>query len=501
MRNNNQDGSILITVLILLTISAAIVGSMISISMSKLDSLSAAKQRSSEYHQAEKAINQTVQWLRDNSQKMVTPYRREEFYSTFNRIPAAFGANDTAPVAKVDTIIALSGTSNAALLTNDPDLGTNVFPPTVDITTNAAFDTAGSFTTMDFGDVSVRLTLVNGAPDVPGADTGSGVPETDFFPIYRIDAMSEADGGVHLYATVKGQLAHVFDLGIYGQDYLEIKQPCDSYVSETDEYSSTTKRANCPAGSNSTSAIHKNEEVYGSMQTNGTIVAESPFGGETCADFETGCPNKGSTCAGEDCGVPLLEIYQDWAFYCPSGVGRAPIDVTGTTASPQEITVTSNDQAERCIQEVKAGSNTAFRLTSTQFPYYIENLDLANNAQMIIDPNPSGGTVVVYVQNIVGGAFNGNQTVNAAGHPTNFQLIYLGTDPLNLNGTAEMKVALVAPKSQLTVSGSFEFYGAILAKELLLQGSGGVHYDESLGGSGPVSDIRYRVLELAQYYR
>ena len=291
---------------------------------------------------------------------------------------------------------------------------------------------------------------------------------------------------------------HRFDYGLYGEDYLELRQACDSFLSSVGSYSSAIKRANCVAGSNSTSAIHKNEEIYGTLRTNGTITATPPFGGQTCADFTPNCPNKGETCAGDDCGVPLLDDFKPLAQYCPSTLPNPP--ATGGT-----LTIPANPESTNppgnCWNTVTVNAGKTLMLTSVGSPYYIKTLNLANSAVLSISPSVANGTVEVYVETIVGDKFNGTQMVNTSGRPTQFILNYIGTNALLLNGNAAMNVALTAPFASVTVSGSFEYSGALLAKQTYLTGSGGFHYDESLGGSGPVTDAQFRLKDLIPYYR
>lgn len=504
--SKRQDGYTLIYLLAVLSVLGLLMGQSLHEAANGARTSRATKLRSERYYNAEDAISHAVSWLRVNSQSLLTPYRREEFYTRFVRTAPSAGANDVG-IYGVPTKVKLFGTTDSAVLLNDSTLATAAFPVTRDITTNATFPAQTSFNAHDFGGASVRITLVDAIAGTPAKDYGPPpalLPETDFYPIYRIDAMTALDRGSYVYSSVSGKLIHVFDWGIYGQDYLEINQPCDSFKSAVADYSSSTKRANCPAGSNSTAAVQKNEEVYGNLATNGSIEADPPFGGNTCADFTPGCPNKGETCAGEDCGVPLLEDYDPWTVYCPSEIAAV------TYSSNTTLSIVDSDlgdqvilPADRCWDKITVDTNTTLTLNSVNSPYYIETLELKNNSnsKLNINPGVAGGVIEIYVNKIIGDAINGNQAINSTGKATQFKMYYLGTSTLTLNGSAEMKVAIVAPNAEVQVTGSFEYYGALLAKRLLMTGSGGVHYDESLGGSGPIVDTQYRMKELVEFYR
>jgi len=497
-----EQGYVLVLVLVLMTLASLVVGGSIANTQASLRTQHNVKQHSQEYYKAESGVARGVSWLRQNSQQLVNIFRREEFYAYFTFTDPTVQSNDHSDFS-VPTLVKVLGSNDGPILSNDASLADASFPTSFDITTNDWFNSESEFASAALNDMRVRITLVNVIADIPSKDYGpppAAAPETDFYPVYRIDSITP-DSKAHVYGTVLGDLAHVFDVGIYGQDYLEIRQPCDSYNSSVGAYGGTNINANCPAGSNSTASLHQNENVYGSLQTNGDITSDAPYGGDTCADFLTGCPNPGEVCAGEDCGVPLLEIYQAFDSYCDPADQQAQLIVTGSTGTPQEITLASSAPADTCWVKIKAGSNKGFKLTSTNAPYYIKELDLHNNAVMYIEPDTAGKYVELYVETITGGKINGNQSVNMTGAPTDFRLIYLGADALDLNGTADMRVALVAPNATVTVSGTFEYYGALLAQQLYLTGNGGVHYDEALGGSGPVNDVQFRLKELVQYYR
>lgn len=495
----NERGYTLLIIIVLLALAGVTLSGTLMRDATGGHTINATRVRSEDFVAAESAIGRVMAWLRLNSQSLVEPYRREVFYSRFAKTAPVIGGNDdsvfTLPVQNY-----VADTSDAVMLVNDDSLGTARFPSTRNISTNQLYDAAAQFASATFGDAQVRLTLLNAVAVNPALDYGpppNPVPETDFYPIYRLDAMTSLSEGAHVSAIVKGHTVNRFDVGIYGEDFLEIRQPCDSYKSSVGVYSTAIRRANCPAGSNSTSAIHKNEEVYGTLKTNGEIDSEPPFGGETCADFVAGCPNKGETCSGEDCGVPLLDEFYPWTTYCPTSQGN--LTVTGNVS----LTLAGTDAAHTCWDTVTISTNSQLTLTSTNAPYYFRTLTFQNNSnsQLNVQPSSASGKVEVYVQTITGNALNGNQMINANGRPSRFTLNYLGANALTLNGTAAMNVALVSPNAAVTVSGNFSYSGALLAKELYLTGSGGIHYDEDLKGTGPVVDIQYRLSEIVQHYR
>ena len=511
MKSSRRDesGYALFVVLVLVALAFLGLETILDQGSTSIKTQYTTRERTRQFYHTEGGVSEALSWLRVNSQSLITPFTKTNFYDSFDRTAPSVGDNDTS-TNPIQTSLKLRTTNNSAILTNGSGLGTAGFPTSYDITTGTTFDAVAEFSSTTLTKVRVRITLVDAIADDPALDYGSPhdgnpAPETDFFPIYRVDAYTPGSDKTHIFTTVVGDLIHLFDMGIYGQDYLEIRQPCDSYLSAVGPYSSGSKRARCPAGSNSTSQVHKNEEIYGSLRTNGSIVATPPYGGDTCADFTPGCPNKGETCAGEDCGVPLLESFSTWATYCPTDQGNytLPSDETFTIVDsvPGDPEILAID---RCWDTVVVPASTTLTLESTNSPYFIKTLDLQNNSNSVISivPDTSGGIVELYVETIIGNKLNGNQTLNPLPNtPIQFQLYYLGTNDLTLDGNADMQAALVAPNAAVTVSGNFDYHGALLASELTLSGSGGIHYDESLGGSGRVSDTQYQLLEMIQKYR
>lgn len=497
-RRNFQQGHVLLGAVVLLALSMLTVTGLLKLTTSSVRSSYASKVRTREYTNSEASIGDAVSWMRANSQSLLSAFRRDEFYNRFTRTDPTIGDNDTS-IFQIPTRIKLTGTNNSAFIVTDLSMGTPEFAPLINITTLANFPVISAFQSADVGPSKVRITLLDAIAEDPAQDFGAApnpAPTTDFRPVYRIDSMTATDSGGHVYAIVTADLLNLFDIGFYGQDYLEFRQPCDSYLSASGAYSNASKRANCTVGSNSTSQIHKSETIYGSLRTNGTIVEEAPYGGDVCSDFSAGCTNEGEKCSGEDCSVPLLEQFQEWAVYCPTDQGNiAPATST--------LTLAGTTPSEVCWNRLRIGNNTTITLNSTNSPYFFRTLEFMNNsnARLNIQPDPVAGKVEVYVETLSGNAINGNQAFNTNNTPGQFTLYYLGTNTLTFNGTAEFRGSIVAPKARVDVSGSFQYYGALLAKELSLTGSGGVHYDESLSGNGKVSDVQFKIVEIGQRYR
>ncbi len=492
-----ERGYVMILVMAISAISALLLYRELDTSSSATKVVLASKNRLENTYAAESAFNEAVTWLRSNSTGMAMQFSRSNYYTNFDRSAApAIGVNDPHTVG-VPSRVKNGGSNNTILLSNSAALGTSSFPAGVDTVTGVATNPLASFNAANFGTQLVRIALVDGVPVETALDFGdspSPAPQTDFNPVYRVDVMNSANSGAHLFGYVLGSLVSDYGMGFYGRDSLEFRQNCDSYVSNNGAYSNATRRANCSAGSGGNAGVTLSSTIYGSLETTGAITAVPPFGGNICADFVASCPNEGQTCEGATCTVPGLPSYSTWATYCPTNQGNRTINANTSLSVP------GNNPNQKCWSNVTVNSNRLLTLTSTDYPYFIDTLDIANNSVIAFNPSPGTGVINLYVRRFVGDRFNGNQVFNSNNKPYQLRIHYLGTNPLTLNGNATMNAFVVAPYAPITVSGNFTFQGGIKATALTATGAGVLRYDES-GDITTISDVTYRPKNIEQYYR
>ncbi len=497
-RNRAQKGHILVGVLILLAISALIIASSLQQTSASARTTLANKVRSRNYYNAEESLGLALSWLRNNSTGMALMFSRANFYTLFDRTTPTVGSND-ASIFTVPTKVKVQGTTNSAVLVSNNGLATANFPNSTDTMTGTSFDPDIQFAANSFAKNMVRITLVDAIPldstkDYGDPDAGNAAPATDFNPVYRVDAMKSLTGGSHVLGYLFGSLVLDVGVGFYGKNLLDLRQSCDSYISNNGAYTSGNKRANCTVGSNSTLEIHQNEQVYGTARTNGSINTTSPYGGPICSDFISGCPNHGSSCQGASCNVSGLPTYSSWTTYCPTDQGNLTISSNST------LTIPGNAPSQKCWNTVTVNNNRTLTLRSTDYSYYFKTLSLSNNSVVNFSPNPATGTINIYVETITGDTFNGNQVFNINNKPYQLRIHYLGANALTLNGNAAMSAFLVAPYATVNVQGNFTYNGGIKALSLSATGSGDLHYDES-GDITTISDVSYKLKDMQQRYR
>ena len=486
-----EEGLALIAFLLMVSIGAVIIAGSLTLASNDLRTNSSATTRSRNFFDVESTLGDSISWFRSHGGDLVTPFKRDNFYASFDRSSPGVGSNDSS-LFTIPTRVKLKGSSSSALFVSNNQLGSSSFPTTL-TAGGSSFAAGTSFTGASNTGLLYRATLVDAIAVDPSKDYGpppAAPPETDFYPVYRLDVMSALDRGAHIYGYLIGSMTYTDTVGFYGRDYVQAMQECDSYISSDGAYGGANKRAHCPVGSNGEVRVHQNEEIYGSVRTNGDIVETTPFGGKICSDFATNCPNKGSTCEGATCAVPGLPTMSPWTTYCPTDQGDRTISANST------YTVAGNNANQKCWNTVHINSNRTLTLTSTNYPYFIKTLSFQNssNARLNIAPNPPTGIVTLFVESFSGGTVNGNN------RPSQFKIYYLGSSPLTLNGTAAMSAAIVAPNGGVNVQGNFEFKGGIMATFLNWTGSGKVHYDESLGGT-VLTGQTFRLRGMIQYYR
>lgn len=509
----SESGYLLYVVLLLLGVAGLLIASSLERSRASLKIVATIEQYSKKYSEAESGLHQALSWMRMNSQKLASPFRAESFYEEFERTSPSVGDNDTANFT-LPTRIKLRGTSDSAILTNDATLATSTFANAVNLVSGSSWNAVSSFNSLSTG-AAIRITLIDATGRIPARDygdtfLGNDTPDTGFNPVYRIDSYSSTAGaGVHLYAIVTGTAFTSFDPAIYGENLVRSDVDCDSYNSGLGAYGGGNKAANCAVYLTTNSADRFNwdaaKTVYGTLTASdaNVIDATSPYGGEICADFVSGCPNPGVVCASADCPYFSNIAYDTWPTYCPSDQGNL------TIAADQTLTPLSAAPTDNCWATVTINAGVTLTLDSVDYPYHFNNLVFADetSSQLQAAPATAGKSVVLYVNDMATDLQDDTMSLVTAstGVPGDFRMIYFGNQQSYLRkssaGTFSAYLSLISPNYPLSVEGNVDFYGAIFAESVsLLQNAGhAFHYDEALAGSGPVVDMRFKMESVAEY--
>ncbi len=156
-------------------------------------------------------------------------------------------------------------------------------------------------------------------------------------------------------------------------------------------------------------------------------------------------------------------------------------------------TINNNSKIPNSVQnKVPLNSKGEFTLSggdSVNLPpgtYYFSKLSLSGGSTI----NISGDTEI-YVTGDV--AISGGSLANTTFLPQNLQLFLLGTK-CAISGGSDFYGVIYGPSALVDRSSDADFYGAIIAGQLVMSGSGGIHADQSLdsqmlGGGVPRSKL------------
>lgn len=519
-----EEGFVLMAVIVLLTAALFLTGAALTYASNGRVAIAATRQSDFEYLNAESTAQEAYAWLNQYSADWGSLFSGGVFTTTFTRsAEPSIGSNDKGPLP-IPTRIKTLGTNNSVILHKDPEVfGPAVFPNTTNLISGAPFQPIQRFAAVDFRKGLARITLIDAIPLDPG-----NLSATEYSPVFRIDAIREPNRGGHVTMYVTGKMQTASGSGFVGRSYLEMRQSCDSYQSSqtSPSYSTTRRRANCPIGSEGTINIHSNTTIFGSATTKGVVATSSPWGGSLCASFACGCPVKGTVCANASCSTPVINLTpSSFAAACPNSGANLTISTGNSDSTAWTIESTSSvnpstntptgtpskTYRNNCWTSLKVNSGNWVRFRAglngtAPTAFYIKQLDLANNSTILFDDN-GGKQITLYVEQIVGNTYNGNQIGGLKSKssgtmiaPNMLKINYWGTAPLTLNGTATMNSFLVAPNAAVTVSGNFTYNGGIMADRLTTTGSGALHYDET-GGNAVNVDMQLRLRSINEYYR
>jgi len=112
--------------------------------------------------------------------------------------------------------------------------------------------------------------------------------------------------------------------------------------------------------------------------------------------------------------------------------------------------------------------------------YNFNSLTLAGNSTIVV--SPPGAVVFNFAgQNLGVNAkvldLTGGTISNPGGVPKDFQILYAGTNKMAVSGGAATFMQVDAPNAAVDLSGSGDFYGAILGKTVTDTGGAKFHYD------------------------
>ncbi len=108
--------------------------------------------------------------------------------------------------------------------------------------------------------------------------------------------------------------------------------------------------------------------------------------------------------------------------------------------------------------------------------YWFSQLRLRGSASL-----QTTGPVILYISGPV--TLSGSSNVVGSSHrPPDLIVKVTNHSDVTIQGSARLNGVIYAPRSLISLRGSAEVYGALIGREVRLDGSARLHYDEALGG-------------------
>lgn len=471
----NQAGYVLVGVLVLVGLAGIVSIGMLDSAKATAKTRAIVKTRSTYYYEVEQTLNSVVTWLQDNSKNLVGGFLKADFEANYDFGVPSNGDNEGEHF-QTPTLVKVKGTSDTPMLSNNAFFGTSNFPNTKNIDSGASFDPVASFQAANIGPANARLVMVWAQET---ADS--------YRPIFRIDVLTgnNPDRGVHSFSYVYSKLNNGgFVPGFFGKTKFETGSANNECYSFLWEHNGTTwtkgaARGNCTVGSDGTVSLKsKVNGTASSLQDDGIELL--PPGGQAT-----------EYCEGSGCHSVSLPDPGTWAANCPPTAPSATIASNTTYASGA------------CYQNITINNNRKLRLTDTSNPYWFKSIDFKGNFSNLEFPTiPPDEKIQIYVETIVGGHLNGNRKTNVGVNaPHQVEIIYIGTAPLTLNGTADLGAIIIAPYAKVNMLGTFTMDGGVLAQELSISGNAKMNFTENFGATPAVSDMSFTLRKASQRYR
>ena len=252
------------------------------------------------------------------------------------------------------------------------------------------------------------------------------------------------------------------DITLSGPSYV------DSYDSSYGAYGGTNTGNNGDIGTNGASSADK-ITLSGSSTIFGSVY-RGPSGTFSSWDTPAGSISvKGTLTNGQPKTFPTIPSFS--------------VNTTNVTA-PASITAGT-------YGVVKNG-NSANNLTFGCGTYYIDQLVLSGGSSLTLT---SGCNTTLFVKTKVD--LSGGSVANPTQDPSLFQIFYPGTTQVAISGTSGFYGAVYAPNAQITLSGASNFYGSFMGNAIVITGGGSVHYDGGLKKQF-LTPLPYRIITWTQ---
>jgi hypothetical protein len=278
----------------------------------------------------------------------------------------------------------------------------------------------------------------------------------------------------------------LFQFGAFGEDgvWLASNAQIDSYDSELAPYAALNNSgssAYCDddgaVGSNADIEVSQNAKVWGQL---------TPGPDGTAMVLGNAIVSGGAFASPEPTTLPPIQL----PTYTPGGHLVLANNAVQTLAPGnydfgqfqvgKNAKLTIQGPAELVVTNLKVLTGSSLRIDSTAGPVtiYVEDDFLIDSNTLIapLDLDPKGLSFQLLSDNIVD------------------PLQLVDVDLLDFDSNAKMYASIYAPNALVEINSNFELFGAVMAKELILDSNCKIHYDESLADADIYSTSTFEVI-------
>lgn len=266
--------------------------------------------------------------------------------------------------------------------------------------------------------------------------------------------------------TLVPGIYHPFRFALFGDSAVETKNSMntDSYNSDSGSYAATQ------------------ENLFGDVGSNGVVTVKNGafVGGDAVTSQSGGLDiNPGATIAGVSADdVPEQEIPPvPQSEFDAAAISND--NLTGITGSY------SYDPGSHAFE-------TANSVVLTGGTYYFSSFILKNSADLSVAP---GASVTIYVTGDI--EIKNSGGTNVGGDPAD--LIFYSQGDIVLKNSSELRGVFYSSEGEGDLRNSADFYGSVVAQNIVVHNSANFHYDRHLGnitfpGAGDLAVVAWRQL-------
>jgi len=302
----------------------------------------------------------------------------------------------------------------------------------------------------DWGAGYTDYSFGGGAFTVSVEDSSIDINLADSIIITSTGAYDNAHSTIEL--TLIPDATYPFSRGLFGDNSVDIRNSMetDSYNSDSGNYLTTQDTLYGDIGSNGTIEVANGADIGGSVITSLTGGLSVNAGADVTGDIIDDAPAQ-----------ELPEIPQ-------SEFDSAAVNNDNFTGITGTYTYDTSTYAFESTGNVELSEGV----------YYFSSIILKNSASLTITP---GDEVTIYITGDI--EMKNSSEMNSGGNPQDLMIYSQGDFVLKNSG--DVAAVFYNPDGTADLRNSGEYYGAIIAEDIVAHNSSKFHYDRSLG------NIRY----------